>query len=251
MYVTCWKEIGSLSLIESQNTLKEFNGTIFKPYDVLPSLSITLEGKAVIVEVEVFDAPPDYKLLLGRSWIYSMCPVVSTLFHVICFPHQGKFVTVDQLAFFNSDSHTSNVPFIVKTPPSYENVSVGLLKDSLLMGMFPIPPLDIPTPFFASINMISIVVGEIPESYDPWIVPNSDGCLRYERQNAFKSGRIGLPSYSFDNSFSSFSLRYIFGSFSRSLSHRLNDYYNHVYGIYPMGRWGSSFYFLPGTRDYK
>jgi hypothetical protein len=67
MSVTCWNAIGSPTLIESQNTLKYFNGTWFKPYGVLPSLSIMLEGKAVNVEVEVFDAPLDYNLLLGRS----------------------------------------------------------------------------------------------------------------------------------------------------------------------------------------
>jgi hypothetical protein len=179
MFVTCWKAIGSPALTESHNTLKAFNGTGFKPYDVLPSLSITLEGKSVNVEVEVFDAPLDYNLLLGRSWIDSMCAVVSTLFHVLRFPHQGKVVTVDQLAFFNSDSHTSNVPFISKTPPGYENVGVGLLKDSTLMGTFPIPPPDIPPPFVASINMISTIVRETPESYDPWVVPSSGDYLLY------------------------------------------------------------------------
>jgi hypothetical protein len=127
----------SHALTKSHNTLKSFNGTSFKPYGVLPSLSIALEGKAVTVEVEVFDAPLDYNLLLGRSWIDSMRVVVSTLFHVICFPHQGKVVTVDQLAFFSSDSCTSNIPFIEKTPPRYENVSVGLLKDSSLIGTSP------------------------------------------------------------------------------------------------------------------
>jgi hypothetical protein len=179
MSVTCWKSIGSLSLTESHNKLKAFNGTSFKPYSVIPSLSITLEGKSVNVEVEVFDAPLDYNLLLGCSWIDSMRTVVSTLFCVICFLHQGKVVTVDQLAFFNSDSHTSNVPFISKTPPSYENVDVGLLKDSTLMGTFPIPPPDIPPPFVALINMISTSVCETPESYDMWIVPDPHDCLRY------------------------------------------------------------------------
>jgi hypothetical protein len=42
MSVTCWKAIGSPPLTESHNTLKAFNGTGFKPYSVLPSLSITL-----------------------------------------------------------------------------------------------------------------------------------------------------------------------------------------------------------------
>jgi hypothetical protein len=164
MSFACWKAIGSPPLNESQNTLKAFNGSGFKPYGVLPSLPVTLEGKTVQVEVEVFDAPLDYNLLLGRSWIDSMRAVVSTLFHVVHFPHQGKVVTVDQLAFFNSDTRTGNVSFIAKTPPGYENVGVGLLKDSSLMGTFPIPPPDVPRPSVASINMISTVPHELPVS---------------------------------------------------------------------------------------
>jgi hypothetical protein len=141
-----------------------------------------LEGKLVNVEVEVFDVPLDRNLLLGCSWIESMHTFVSTLFHVLCFPHQGKFVTVDQLAFFNSDSRTSNVPFISKTPPGCKNVGVGLLKYSTLMGTFPIPPLDVPPPFVTSINMISTSVRETPTSHDLWIVPNPGDYLRYGEQ---------------------------------------------------------------------
>jgi hypothetical protein len=36
MSVTCWKAINSPSLTESHNTLKAFNGSSFKPYNVLP-----------------------------------------------------------------------------------------------------------------------------------------------------------------------------------------------------------------------
>jgi hypothetical protein len=179
MYFACWKAIGSPPLNESQNTLKSFNGSGFKPYSVLPSLPITLEGKTVQVEVEVFDAPLDYNLLLGRSWIDSMHTVVSTLFFVVRFPHQGKVVTVDQLAFFNSDTRTGNVSFIAKTPLGYENVGVGLLKDSSLMGTFPIPPPDVPRPSVASINMISTVTHELPTSHDPWIVPDPGNHFRF------------------------------------------------------------------------
>jgi hypothetical protein len=64
MSIACWKAIGSPPLTESHNTLKAFNGSGFKPYDVLRSLSITLEGKSVNVEVEVFDVPLDYNFLL-------------------------------------------------------------------------------------------------------------------------------------------------------------------------------------------
>jgi hypothetical protein len=136
-------------------------------------LPVTLEGKTVQVEVEVFNTPLDYNLLLGRSWVDSMRVVVSTLFRVVRFPHQGKVVMVDQLAFFNADTRTGNVSFIANTPPGYENVGVGLLKDSSLMGTFPIPPPpNIPSPSVASINMNSIVPHELPVSVDPWIVPD-------------------------------------------------------------------------------
>jgi hypothetical protein len=182
MFVSCWKAIDSPPLTESHNTLKAFNGSGFKPYGVLPSLSITLEGKSVNVEVEVFDAPLNYNLLLGRSWIDVMHAIVSTLFHVLHFPHQGKVITVNQLAFFNSDTRTSNIPFIVKTLPGYENISVGLLKDSTLMGMFPIPPLDAPPPLVASINMISTSVHKTHTSSDPWVIPKPGDYPHYSNQ---------------------------------------------------------------------
>jgi hypothetical protein len=175
-------------LNESQNTIKAFNGSGFNPYGVLPLFPITLEGKTVQVEVEVFDAPLDYNLLLGHSWIDSMSVVVSTLFHVVRFPHQGKFVTIDQLAFFNFDTHTGNVSFIAKTPAGYENVSIGLLKESSLMGTFPIPLPDVPCPSVASINMISTVPHELPASCDPWIVPDLGDHFSYRRRNVIKFG---------------------------------------------------------------
>jgi hypothetical protein len=47
------------------------------------------------------------------------------------------------------------------------------------MGTFPIPPLDVPHLFVASINMISTYFHETPTSYDPWMVPNPGNHLRY------------------------------------------------------------------------
>ena len=109
-----------------------------------------------------------------------MRAVVSTLFRVLHFPHQGKVITVDQLDFFNADTRTGNVPFIENTPPGYENVGVGLLKDSSLMGTFPIPPPPtIPSLLVAFINMISTVPRELPMSIDPWVVPDPGDHVRF------------------------------------------------------------------------
>jgi hypothetical protein len=47
------------------------------------------------------------------------------------------------------------------------------------MGTFPIPPLDVPPPLFASINMISTFIDETPMSSDPWVVPALGDYLRY------------------------------------------------------------------------
>lgn len=67
--------------------------------------------------------------------------VVSSLFRIVHFPHQGKIVIVDKLDFFSSDSSTGNVPYLGKTKITYENARAGLFKDSTLMGNFSLPPL--------------------------------------------------------------------------------------------------------------
>jgi hypothetical protein len=105
--------------------------------------------------------------------------IVSMLFHVVCFPHQGKVFNIDQLTFFNSNTHTGNIPFIVKTPPGYENVGVGLLKDSSLMGTFPIPLPNVPHPSITSIKMISTLPYKLPASHDPWIVLDPGDHIRF------------------------------------------------------------------------
>ena len=61
-----------------------------------------------------------------------MKAVVSTLFRVMSFPHNGNIVTVDQLSFTSLDSTTHNltslnVPFVevVSTPPRVNYVSTS------------------------------------------------------------------------------------------------------------------------------
>jgi hypothetical protein len=43
--------------------------------------------------------PLDFNLLLGRDYVYAMKDFVSTLFRVMCFPHNGHILTIDQLSF--------------------------------------------------------------------------------------------------------------------------------------------------------
>jgi len=95
MSIQCWRSLGSPSLNQSLTILKAFDGRGFHPYGILQDLPVGVEGKTVNLDVKVVDAPLDYNLLLGRSWSYAMTVVVSSIFQVIKFPHNGKIVTVD------------------------------------------------------------------------------------------------------------------------------------------------------------
>jgi len=159
MYVSCWKEIGSPTLNQSPNMLEAFDGCNSQPFGVLLNLSITLEGKTINVEVEIVDVNLNYNLLLGRSWTHAIHVISSSLFHVLCFPHQGKIFTVDQFSFFASSSSDGNVPYMKRIGAPYESVGAGLFRAPALMGIFPLPP-----PHVASVNIISV-------KYDPWVIP--------------------------------------------------------------------------------
>jgi hypothetical protein len=68
------------------------------------------------VEAEVVNVPLEYNIVLGRSWTYAMKEVVSTIFGVLCFPHEGHIIIVDQLSFSRPDPSlgASMVPMIDK-----------------------------------------------------------------------------------------------------------------------------------------
>ncbi len=90
MSMSCWKAIGSPSAVPSPTVLTAFDGHSHKPHGIIPAFPICVGGKVINIEVEVIDANLDYNLLLGRNWVYEMDAIVSTLFRVICFPHEGK-----------------------------------------------------------------------------------------------------------------------------------------------------------------
>lgn len=105
--------------------------------------------------MEVVDAPLDYNLLLGRSWSYAMTVVVSSVFWLIKFPHNGKIITIDQLTYFSSDPASSEIiQHVGKTTIPYMDVGVGLIKDSGLLGAFSFPPPNVSPPT-TTIRMIS------------------------------------------------------------------------------------------------
>lgn len=62
-------------------------------------VSHKLGGKTIFIKVKVVDASIDYNFLLGRPSFYDMKLVASFVFHVVCFPHKGKIVTINQLDY--------------------------------------------------------------------------------------------------------------------------------------------------------
>jgi hypothetical protein len=62
-----------------------------------------LGGKTIFIDVMVVQDPLDFDLLLGQDYVYAMKAIMSTLFRVIYFPHDGRIVTIDQLWFVDPD----------------------------------------------------------------------------------------------------------------------------------------------------
>jgi hypothetical protein len=107
MSLVCWKALDSLSLSQSPTMLTIVDSHSFCPHGILPAFLVQLGGKTVEVDVKVVDAPLNYNLLLGCNWNYAMIVVISSVFQTLCFPHNGKIVSIDQLSFSYASPNAS------------------------------------------------------------------------------------------------------------------------------------------------
>jgi hypothetical protein len=96
-----WQALGCPPLAPVTQNLLSFNRRTSQHLWTLPQFPVTLGGKNVFIDVMVVQDPLDFSLLLGRDYVYAMKAIVSTLFCVIYFPHDGWVVTVDQLSFID------------------------------------------------------------------------------------------------------------------------------------------------------
>ena len=76
---------------------KQFDGYSFSPHGIIVSCPIERSGKIITANVEVVDAPIDYKFMLGHIWIHVMISIVSSESQVIRFPHWGNIAMIEQL----------------------------------------------------------------------------------------------------------------------------------------------------------
>ena len=67
------------------------------------------------MNVMVVQVPLDFNLLLMCDYIYEMGALVSSLFRVMFFPHEGRIVTIDQLSFVGPNL-TPNQPTFLNVP---------------------------------------------------------------------------------------------------------------------------------------
>jgi hypothetical protein len=95
-----------------------------------PKFPITLGGKTVYIDVMVTQGALDFSLLLGRDYVYAMGALVSSLFRVVCFPHDGRIVTIDQLSFVSPPVPPAQLssppgfhPQVVSSPPQVNYVA--------------------------------------------------------------------------------------------------------------------------------
>ena len=116
-----WKVLGSPELVSSSHELLDFDRRPSEYLGVLPQLRISLGGKTILVDVIVVQCPLDFNMFLGRDYVYAMNVVVSTLFQVMHFHHNGSIVTIDQLA---SDNHHHNSTLVQATPLYVPSVHV-------------------------------------------------------------------------------------------------------------------------------
>jgi hypothetical protein len=137
---TVWKKISFLELIPSSITLRSYDGRPSSPEGLFQNFPVELRGKTILFDIEFIDAPLDYNILFGRSYMYAMKAVASSVFRTIMFPHNGKIVTIDQVSHYepNPSANLDNILPLIHTKYAYPLVEMGpgIFKDPSLLGTY-------------------------------------------------------------------------------------------------------------------
>jgi hypothetical protein len=141
MSKTVWQKLGSPELTPSAITLRAYDGRPSSPEGLLQNVPVELGGKTILIDIEVIDVTLDYNILFGRSYMYAMKAVASSVFRTIMFPHNGKIVTVDQVSYYepNPSANVDNIlPLIHTNQDVYPLVEMGpeIFKDPSLLGTY-------------------------------------------------------------------------------------------------------------------
>jgi hypothetical protein len=151
MSKTIWKKLGSLELVPSAITLRAYDGRPSSSEGLYQNVPIELRGKTILIDIKIIDALLDYNILFGRSYMYSMKAVASSVFLTMMFPHNGKTVTINQITHYEPN-HSTNIdnilPLVRTSSNAYSLIDMDpiIFKDPSLLGTYHgAPPLIHPS----------------------------------------------------------------------------------------------------------
>ena len=81
-----WQKLGAPELKPSLITLRAYDGHPSTPVGLFENVLVCLAGKTVHIDIEVLDAHLDYNILLGKSYMYDIYAIASSIFHIMMFP---------------------------------------------------------------------------------------------------------------------------------------------------------------------
>jgi hypothetical protein len=151
MSKTVWQNLGSPELIPFTITLRDYDGRPSSPKGLFQNVPIELGGKTILIVIEVIDTPLDYNILFGRSYMYDMKAVASSVFQTTMFPHNRNIIMINQVSHYepNPSSNIDNIlPFVHTNLDSYLLIDMGprIFKDPSLLGTYHgAPPLIHPS----------------------------------------------------------------------------------------------------------
>jgi hypothetical protein len=136
-----WNKIGSPKLIPLAITLRVNDGRPYSLEGLFQTVPIELGGKTILIDIEVIDAPLDYNILFGCSYMYAMKVVASFLLRMVMFPHNRKIIIIDQVSHYEP-SHSSNInnilPLVRTSSNTYPLMDMGhkIFKEPSLLGAY-------------------------------------------------------------------------------------------------------------------
>jgi hypothetical protein len=178
MSKSLWQKHGSPELIPSSIALRAYGGRPSSPEGLFQNVLVELGGKTIVIDIEVIDAPLDCNILFGRSYMYAMKAVASSVFRTMMFPHNGKIITIDQVSHYepNPSSNIDNIlPLIHTNPEAYPLIEMGpgIFKDPSLLGNYHgAPPLLHPS------NQVCVVLSKGTDIEDT--LPPKEASLIYD-----------------------------------------------------------------------
>jgi hypothetical protein len=121
--------------------LRAYDGRSASPEGIFQNVPIELGGKTVLIDIEVIEAQLEYNILLGRTYMYAMKAVASSIFRTIMFPHNGKIVTIDQVTHYEPNPSASLdhiLPLIhtIQDVRPFIEMGPGIFKDPSLLGTY-------------------------------------------------------------------------------------------------------------------